>query len=131
MNLDELLAPFLTWQFILSAILINVAVGYGIRIVRIIRSSLPGQRWFKALSTAANPLLGLIIAIVPDFLYGDRFIERAFVGMCAGFLSHFIYGLFIKRLLKQKDADEDGVPDGPASEADTKVEKPDPEKSRR
>lgn len=130
MKLDEMLTPFLTWQFILTAVLINVAVGYARRVVRIGNPALLGRRWFKMVLTVANPTLGLAIAAVPEFLYGSRFIERAFIGVCAGFMSHFVYALFVKRLLKQKDADEDGVPDAPSSEADTKVEKVSPEKSK-
>jgi hypothetical protein len=125
-----MLTPFLTWQFILTAVLINVAVGYAKRVARTANPALPASRWFKVIMTVANPVLGLLIATVPDFLYGERFVERAFIGVCAGFMSHFIYALFVKRLLKQKDADEDGVPDVPSSEADTKVEKVNPEKSK-
>jgi hypothetical protein len=130
MKLDEMLTPFLTWQFILTAVLINVAVGYTKRVIRTANPLLLVRRWVKVCMTLANPALGLLIATVPDFLYGSRFIERAFIGVCAGFMSHFVYALFVKRLLKQKDVDEDGVPDVPSSEADTKVEKVTPEKSK-
>ena len=126
MSFEELLAPFLTWQFILSAILINAIMLYALRMVRVARPALLARHWFKILLTGANPLLGLLFAFVPNFLYGQNFIERAFVGMCAGFLSHFIYSIFVKRLLQRQG----GVPQVPASEADTKVEKPDQEKSK-
>lgn len=105
LSIDSLLAPFLTWQFILAAILINATLIYVRRFVKDAKPALLNARWFKAILTLANPLLGLLIALVPDFVYGNRFIERAFVGVCAGFLSQFIYALFVKRLLG-KNADE-------------------------
>lgn len=105
LSIDNLLAPFLTWQFILAAILINATLIYVRRFVKDAKPALLDARWFKAILTVANPVLGFLISLVPDFLYGGRFVERVFVGVCAGFLSHFIYSLFVKRLLG-KNADE-------------------------
>jgi len=118
-SIDNLLAPFLTWQFILAAILINATLIYVRRFVKDANPALLDARWFKAILTISNPLLGFLIALVPDFVYGERFVERAFVGVCAGFLSQFIYALFLKRLLG-KDA-EDAAPKSevPKSEAIT------------
>jgi hypothetical protein len=132
MNLDEMLTPFLTWQFILSAVLINAVIAYVRRFARQADPTILTRRWFKALMTVANPILGLAIAFVPSFLYGNRLVERLFVGVCAGFLSHFIYSMFIKRLTRQRPVDDvdEGIPEIPASEADTKLEKIDKEKSR-
>jgi hypothetical protein len=129
MNLDTLLTPFLTWQFILSAVLINAVLIYVVRTVRVASPETLDKRWFKAILTLLNPALGLAIASVPGFLFGARYFERAFVGVCAGFLSHFIYALFIKRLAPTKDA-TNGVPKVAASEAVTRTEKPDPGKSK-
>lgn len=125
MNFDNLLAPFLTWQFVLAAILINAVMIYTTRFIRVANPVLFGRKWFKAILTIMNPLLGLGIACVPGFLYGSRLVERAFVGICAGFLSHFIYSLFVKRLGQKKESvdDVDAAPNVPASEAVTKVEK--------
>jgi energy-converting hydrogenase Eha subunit A len=104
MDLDELLTPFLTWQFVLSAVLINAILVYVTRLVRAAKPELLDRRWFKAILTVTNPVLGFAIAFVPSFLYGARFVERAFVGVCAGFLSNFVYALFIKRLAPSKEA---------------------------
>lgn len=121
--IDQLLAPFLTWQFILAAVLINAMLISVRRFVRTVNPLLLERRWFKAAQTVANPLLGLLMAFVPDFLYGSRLVERLFVGVCAGFLSHFIYGLFVKRLAPGSKV-EPGAPsmEIPASEADTAVD---------
>jgi hypothetical protein len=96
------LAPFLTWQFVLSAVLINAAMLYVKRFVTIQNPGTLSKRWFKSLLTIANPILGVGIALIPNFLYGERFVERLFIGICAGFLSHFIYSLVVKRVLQKK-----------------------------
>jgi hypothetical protein len=129
MNLDEMLTPFLTWQFVLAAVLINAVLVYVRRFIKTAKPTVLESRLFKSILTIANPVLGSLIAIAPGFLHGKNYIERMFVGVCAGFLSHFVYGLFIKRLTKQK-VDVEGIPDLPASEADTKVEKVNSEKSK-
>ncbi len=118
LSIDSLLAPFLTWQFILAAILINAMLIYVRRFVRAARPEMLDARWFKATLTVANPVLGFLVALVPGFLYGGRLVERIFVGVCAGFLSHFIYSLFVKRLLGRAD---DAAPrsEVPKSEAIT------------
>jgi hypothetical protein len=104
MDLDQMLTPFLTWQFVLSAVLINAILAYVRQFLGTANPALLERRWFKAILTVANPILGFCIAFVPSFLYGTRFVERAFVGVCAGFLSNFVYALFIKRLAPPKDA---------------------------
>jgi energy-converting hydrogenase Eha subunit A len=130
MSFESLLAPFLTWQFILAATLINAILIYVTRITREANPALADRRLFKVILTMLNPVLGLAIAAIPDFLFGVRFVERAFVGVCAGFLSNFIYALIIKRIVRGVDGNNDGVPSAPASEAVTKTEKPDLEKSK-
>lgn len=119
LNIDNLLAPFLTWQFILAAILINATLIYVRRFVKTAKPALLDARWFKAILTVANPVLGFCISLVPDFLYGGRLVERIFVGVCAGFLSHFIYSLFVKRLLGERADEAAPKSEVPKSEAIT------------
>jgi hypothetical protein len=101
MNLDAMLVPFLTWTFIATSLVINASLIYARRFVSSASPATLEQRWFKSLLTIANPLLGALVAFIPGFLYGNRFVDRLFVGLCAGFLSHFTYSLIIKRLTKK------------------------------
>jgi len=126
-NLESLLAPFLTWQFVLTCVLINVAVGYARRTVRVGRPELLGRRWFKVVLTLANPALGLLISLVPAFLYGNRLVERMFVGLCAGFLSHFVYSLVLKRLLHSSEGEDKSKPGGSPGEVEAPRLSPGPD----
>jgi len=109
---QNVMAPFWCWQFLLTALAINALLAYARRFVREANPATLERRWWKALMTLANPVLGFLAAITPGFLYGDTLAIRALVGMCAGFLSHFVYSLVIKRFTEHQPR----APQGPAPE---------------
>ncbi len=110
-QLDKLWEPFLTWQFAVSCVFV-VAVMRALK--KFTRAAIPGfyvKGWFKGFMTSQNIFWGLVIATIPDFLPG-RFGARALLGICAGFMSHFVYELFLKRLGfgKADDPETDDLP---------------------
>lgn len=102
MNLDAFLAPF-NWQFALAAVLINGILLKVARVANLASPAMAAKVWFKIMLTLSNVGFGVLIATIPGFLYGERLIERVFVGMCAGVLSNFVYSLFIKRVTKKAE----------------------------
>lgn len=100
MEVKDVIAPFWSWQFFLTALAINAILAYAKRFVREASPATLERRWWKSVMTLANPLLGFLAALVPGFLYGSSLSVRALVGLCAGFLSHFVYSLLIKRLAR-------------------------------
>jgi hypothetical protein len=99
MDFDALWSPFVSWQFGVAAMVIIAILATLKKILRQIGSTVAEKGWFKVCMTVANLVLGLLVAIPKDFLLGNTYWQRALVGVCAGFLSNYIYTLLIKRLL--------------------------------
>lgn len=98
MDLSNLWAPFLTWQFGVAALAIVAIIATFKRIVRIGYPLLLTTTWMKIILAGANMVLGALVAIPKDFLIGPTYVQRLLVGLCAGFLSSYLYAILLKRL---------------------------------
>lgn len=102
----QLWEPFTTWQFGVTCIAIvavlqtvkNIGVGFC--------ETLFNSKRAQALLTSANVFIGVACAIPKGFLMGDSFGQRIFTGICAGFMSTFVYHSVIKHLLPDGRCDE-------------------------
>lgn len=100
MNLE----PFLSWQFAAAAIAVQAVMQTLKKVTKIVRPSLFDSRWFRGFVATQNVVWGVAMAAPASFLMGDTFGQRAIVGACAGFLSHTLYEVFLKRIKPAADA---------------------------
>jgi len=99
--------PFITWQFGVASVVIVAVMTTVKRTIRAGRPELLDRRPVKAVLTVGNLVLGFGVAAPPGFLAGEGYTQRVLTGICAGFLSHFVYHSILKRFtsfsLEQKD----------------------------
>ena len=96
---DEIINRFLTFQVLVSALAI---AGVFTTIKLMFKRAQVGlweKPWFQGfIMTPMNLVLGAVVAIIPGWFFGDRYVERMIVGVAVGFLSLFLYTMFKKRV---------------------------------
>jgi hypothetical protein len=115
---------FLTWQFAATAVAVMALMTMLKKVfIRAKKEHILNKPWFQAYILTPLPLiLGFGIAFIPGFLCGEHWYQRAVLGVSAGFLSQFLYGVFKKRLDPEGEIPEEIAP--PADKP-SEVEEPD------
>jgi uncharacterized membrane protein len=103
-NLSAIWAPFSTWQFGVACVAILAIIAGVKRVIHAGKPALLEQGGVKAVLASLNLVLGLVVAIPENFLMGTTFGQRVLSGLCAGFLSSFVYSAILKRFSIVKDA---------------------------
>lgn len=93
MEIDAVWKSFLTAEFAVASVAVLAIVTTGKKMTP---TQLLQKGWFRSFLAAQNLLWGLILAI-PKFLPGEKFGQRALLGLCAGFMSQFLYQALLKR----------------------------------
>lgn len=102
---SSLTAPFLTWQFAATCIAIYgimATLKVGLQIVAATSPKLAkvlATGWFQGfVMTPMNLVLGVLFALPPGWLVPKDQPGRIILGICAGFLSVFVYTMVKKRI---------------------------------
>lgn len=102
------------WQFWATGVLIYAIVSKLVKATNILKPGLLCHPLASAFVTMQPFAWGLLFAIVPDFLPGHRYFERAVLGLAAGTLSHVIYAGVEKTIrgfiASKGKAEGDGAP---------------------
>jgi hypothetical protein len=108
MNFD--ISVFLTWQFAVACVAIYAVVETVKRTVKKGAPSTFETAWFQGFVLTPLPLLvGAAVGCIPGFLgvNGTEIGARIIIGIAAGFLSGFIYGMIKRFLPKNKNPFDD------------------------
>ena len=112
-SMDKFWEPIVTWQFLISSLAIIAVITIIKNALRALDKNLVKRGSVKAVFALGDLLLGFVVAIPHDFLMGDTYTKRVFVGIVAGFFSQFIYHLILKRFALFGDANK-GKPPAPS-----------------
>lgn len=97
------LSAFMSAQFAIAAVCVLAVTTALKRLILARRPTLNESQTFKAAMVLSNLVIGVVTAIPAGFLAGDRFSQRAILGICAGYGSQFAYHLLLKRVGGGKD----------------------------
>lgn len=101
MNDKSIAGPFMSWQFVATAVIIYAIQFTFVKMGRAYKplGKLQAKAWFQGfIMTPMNVVLGLLFAIPKGWLVPADQKGRFILGACAGFLSLFIYTMLKKRV---------------------------------
>lgn len=123
-SMNKVITAFLGWQFWAACLAIAAVVTTLSKALRQGAPSFYEKGWVKSIITLLNLGLGAAAAIPKDFLTGNTFGQRVFMGFVAGATSQFAYHAFLKRLkFFGGGTEDDAAPDKPAAPVETKPSK--------
>jgi len=115
---------FFSWQFGVATVFVACVLQFLKLIFAAGSPGSLGKPWFRVFLIVMSPAWGLATAIPEGYLMGQSFGQRAMVGVVAGFVSSFVYDLFVKRLLDRAGINPKAPEAVPASERKTPPSRP-------
>lgn len=89
--MDNGLNTLFSWEILATSICIYSIIFCIKKIILTSSPSLDSNKDFKMIIIFLNTFLGIIFALVPDFLPGKSIQERMIAGIVCGFMSNYTY----------------------------------------
>jgi hypothetical protein len=92
------LTSFMSPPFAVASVAVLAVTSAIKRLILAQRPALKDSQSFKAGMVLSNLVVGVVTAVPTGFLAGEKFAQRAILGVCAGYASQLAYHGVVKRL---------------------------------